>query len=1017
MSILTGSVYADEPPITCDATKGLQLLSQNNNALPQIKLILNECDKTAPDDPSVLLLHGLLARKEVQNNHYEEAITWLEKAKASATADNLVPALELAVTYEWAKDPSKAALIYQAILTDQPQNRPALLGQARVFRMQSQFNEASAIYQQLLKDNPNDIDALNALGWINLGDNQKSEAITYFTNVLIIQPNNTEALLGLKKVKEIKPPAPPLPLCNADQGLTLLQHTPLPLAQIQQILSVCDKNTPNATGVLLLHGLLARRQAQQNKQYATAIAWLEKAKASATPDNLAPALELAVTYEWAKKPTKAALIYQAILSSQPQNRPALLGKARVFRMQLQFNEASAIYQQLLKENPKDIEALNGLGWINLANNQKIAATTYFTIALKIQPQNIETFLGLQKVKEIKPSEPPPLPLCDADQGLTLLLHTPLQLAQIQQILSVCDKNTPHATGALLLHGLLARMQAQQNKQYATAIAWLEKAKAAATPDNLTPALELAVTYEWAKEPTKAALIYQAILTNQPQNKPALLGKARVLRTQLQFNKANVIYQQLLKDNPNDIDALNGLGWVNLGNNQKIAATTYFTKALKIQPKNAEALLGLQAVKKPPEPPQPLCSADQGLTLLSQTPLPLAQINQILSVCDKNTPNATEALLLHGLLARIQAQPNKHYDTAIAWLEKARASAAPDNLGPALELAVTYEWAGKPKKAALIYQTILNEHPDNRAALLGKARVLRMQFHIKTAMAIYQQLLNDNPDDVDALNGLGLSQMANYQRKASKQSFEHALRLSPNNQESLIALQNLKKVTKYILNITQGRYTVPPQVSLGTDVYFFNNLNATDGLIVFATHNTKEIGAEFFATPTLLPSNSVLLAFQRNVPYQYGWSVSYDYRQHNNLPVEHRIQGNANLYLMSNLKWFGGARDGFPSPWKNQLYYSGLTLLTPLPVDFTFTGFLGNEQIAGISSAYSFDLSKEYVNHLFYDIGTAYSPTLKNWEVHGRIILPTFTNQALVADYSHYFFNNSTFFNAGWRVYW
>ena len=331
--------------------------------------------------------------------------------------------------------------------------------------------------------------------------------------------------------------------------------------------------------------------------------------------------------------------------------------------------------------------------------------------------------------------------------------------------------------------------------------------------------------------------------------------------------------------------------------------------------------------------------------------------------------------------------------------------------------MTYEWAGKPKKAALIYQTILTQHPDNKEALLGKARVLMMQFRIKAAMEIYQQLLQENPRDVDAINGLGLSQMANYQLKTSKQLFEKALHLSPNNQESIAALQNLKKVTKYILSVTQGRYSVNPQVSLGTDVYFFNNLNATDGLIVFATHNSKEIGAEFFSTPTLLPSNSVLVGFQRNIPNQYGWSISYDYREHNNLPLEHRIQGNANLYLTSKLNWFGGVRDGLPSPWKNQLYYSGLTLLTPLPADVTFTGFLGNEQTAGTSSSYSLDFSKEYASHLFYNIGTAYSPTLKNWDIHGRIIWPTFTNQAFVADFSHYYFNNSSFINAGWRVYW
>ncbi|MDI1353194.1 MAG: hypothetical protein PSV35_10590, partial [bacterium] len=74
-------------------------------------------------------------------------------------------------------------------------------------------------------------------------------------------------------------------------------------------------------------------------------------------------------------------------------------------------------------------------------------------------------------------------------------------------------------------------------------------------------------------------------------------------------------------------------------------------------------------------------------------------------------------------------------------------------------------------------------------------------------------------------------------------------------------------------------------------------------------------------------------------------------------------------------------------------------------------------IGGYNSSYSLDFSKEYNSHLFYDFGPSYLIEQRSMEVHGKLIMPIFKNQALVTQVSHYFFNNSTFFNAGWRIYW
>ena len=462
-----------------------------------------------------------------------------------------------------------------------------------------------------------------------------------------------------------------------------------------------------------------------------------------------------------------------------------------------------------------------------------------------------------------------------------------------------------------------------------------------------------------------------------------------------------------------------MGWIELANKEFKAATDFFESSLKLQPQNQEALQGLKQIKNKPIPTQiiSLCDADQGLILLNQPNPPLAKIVRILNYCDKNTPNATASLLLHGLMARHLARNTNNYDLAIFWLQKAMQTAEPTDNGPAVELAVTYEWAGDPKKALFIYKRLLDKNPHNRSALLGEARVFRMQYFIPQSITIYDQLLKNNPDDVEALNGQAESLMANYQFKQSRALLTKALDIRPGNTESLAALQTLNKSTKYIFGISGGNYSVPPEVSNALNLYFYDNLNATDGLTVFATHNSKQIGESFFSGPTLLPNNSFLIGYQHRIPNKYGWSLNYDYRQHDDLPFENRALVTTNLYLSRNFEWFNGLRAGFSTPWQNQLLFSGLTLYTSLPVNISVTGFWAHQQIGGKSSSYSLDLSKEYASRLFYSFGPSYSPTLKNWEVHGKITLPTFTNQALIADVSHYFFNKSTFLNVGWQFYW
>lgn len=649
------------------------------------------------------------------------------------------------------------------------------------------------------------------------------------------------------------------------------------------------------------------------------------------------------------------------------------------------------------------------------------------------------------------AENPLAPACRANEGLRLLNSANPPFAEINAIIRQCDQSTPNDVQVLLLHGLLARKQGMANKSYQKAITWLRKAQAVAESNNIIPAAELAVTYEWGMQFKQAKSIYNQILTNDKNSRPALLGSARVALAQHDAKKARHIYQDFLQKNSADIDALNGLAWVQLSQQEFTAAKKNFAKVLSISPGNKDATIGLthwqaaikakkqaqaKAIAAKKTPITPLCQANEGLRLLNLPYPPFDAIHAILALCDATTPNDVQVLLLHALLElkqktctyTVSHTPlywlSRPRDTtaitpnacAIGWLLAAQKVAAPDNFAPTLELALIYERALLFNYARITYDQVLQQDPNSHGALLGAARIARAQYRINDAIAIYQYMLEKNPADTDALNGMAWIKLMKKKFIAAQTTFTQVLTANPKNEEAQVGLKQLDKTTRYTLDVLGGRINVGSEDSYTAHVNLLADINATDQILLFYEANTKQIGASFFTNPTLLPNNAVFLGFQRQIPDQYGWGGAYEYRQRTGLPTEHRFNINGNVFVLPRLQIFGGVREGFPFPWNNQLYYSGMMFFTNMPWNVSLTGFWGHEQVGGSSSAYSFDLSKEYY-HAFYDIGTAYSPTLASWQVHGRFILPILKNQSIEANCEHYFFNNSTYLTAGWRFYW
>lgn len=861
-------------------------------------------------------------------------------------------------------------------------------------------------------------------------------------------------------------------ICRSVQGLDLINQSQPPMQAIQHILQDCDKSQPNTVNVLLLHGLLARKLSMADKNYQSAIDWLQKAAAVASADNNVPLLELATTYEWAMQTEQAKKIYAQLLRKNPYLPAALLGQARIFIQQNNLKEASQLYEMVLQKNPSDIEAMNGLARVLLAKKDYEGAENKFQQVLALKPNDENAQLGLQQIKaavqkpiisaekppviELSPAiiEPvvdkipvaqqsaspvvqPPTPAppsntsltCPVNQGLQLLNQKPLPLNQIKKIIAECNLQQPDDVQVLLLNGLLARTEAKTTKKFKSAIGWLQKAVAKAPPTDTVPALELAITYEWNLQQDKAKDIYMQLLKKDPKLLAALLGLGRLALAEKHLQDATKIYTGILKSQPNNIDALNGLARVSLEKKDFSTAKLGFEKVLKIAANNEEAKVGLSQVRAlqlaltTVEPPG-RCPVNEGLQLLNEANPPMNQIQDILAQCDAEDPNDVQVLLLHGLFARYAAKTTHHYQLAISWLQKAYNVATADNESPGLELATTYEWNKQFSKAKTIYEQILQINPNSRAALLGLARVNQAQYRIKLANEIYLGLLQKNPDDIEVLNALAMLEMMNKKFTAAKNYLTKAQALDPENEEILLSLNQLSNATKYRLDVIGGQYSVEGQKSIHSELNFFADINATDQILVMLEHNSDELAIGLFFDPTTLPSNSASLGFTRQYPDEYGFSVKYDARERKTQPEENRFAFNANLYVFSNLQWFAGVREGFPTPFNNQLFWSGLTLYTPLPANLTVTQYLGYQELPNNpetikSRATSVGLSKEYPNYVYYNVGFSYSPTtpVSPWGVFGKLVLPTWKHQAIEATYEHFFSNDTTFFTLGWRIYW
>lgn len=387
-------------------------------------------------------------------------------------------------------------------------------------------------------------------------------------------------------------------------------------------------------------------------------------------------------------------------------------------------------------------------------------------------------------------------------------------------------------------------------------------------------------------------------------------------------------------------------------------------------------------------------------MLGQQPRRDATIETLLADCDQAGSRDYRVPLIRGVIAR----QTHRLEAAAALLAKAR-MLAPHEPAPALELAVTDEWRGRTGAAMALYRQVLADDPTSRPALLGLARVARAQQRFAEARGIYRRLLASDPRDVDAQDGIAWVDLAEKRVGRSRSEFAGVLAASPDNAEARAGLAAARSAWRYQLDLTAGLTSGNSGASPGGGAELLGYVGATSQIDLGYYHNGSQLRSSELAVTTLLPLNDYRIGFNQTVPLSYHWSVSYDYRDHGDLPTEHWLAVGAGSYLTGGLQWFAGLRDSFgAAQWDNQLFQAGLSASLGHRWEVVATGYyasykvLGPANIAlghGHDAAFSADLNRQGPGNFFLNLGAGYSPASKVVDVHGRVIVPVGGRNAIV----------------------
>lgn len=349
-----------------------------------------------------------------------------------------------------------------------------------------------------------------------------------------------------------------------------------------------------------------------------------------------------------------------------------------------------------------------------------------------------------------------------------------------------------ATEVLYILSLASNKKLPEARQ--EALTYMEK-----HPDNRNVQFLLAQFDLQSGHKNQAIQTLKTILEKDPKNVQALVELAAQDLHDRQFAEAESLYRQALLIAPNDANINAGLGETLLGENQKEAALLSFKKSLSENPaqtialvevskaeilsgQSKRALTKLAPLLKAPLPDQQKAEIDwlwgvasegnndfsnaqtsfkEAVRLSPQNPdyhASLGELWELTSQWDKAIKEFDKSLAIHSDNPPIRlqrdwakvetvknpetAQVKKVVDEASAYFEK-----HPDDIASGMIVANGDLLIKKPEEAITAFSKILEKHPDNTGAILGKSGILLSQGHTKQTRKLVEELLSTHPDNL------------------------------------------------------------------------------------------------------------------------------------------------------------------------------------------------------------------------------------------------------------------------------
>ncbi|MBX7229004.1 MAG: hypothetical protein K1X48_05310 [Burkholderiaceae bacterium] len=319
------------------------------------------------------------------------------------------------------------------------------------------------------------------------------------------------------------------------------------------------------------------------------------------------------------------------------------------------------------------------------------------------------------------------------------------------------------------------------------------------------------------------------------------------------------------------------------------------------------------------------------------------------------------LLLYGFLGSTQAQQmpdfdnimqqgvnareRKEFGLAIDRLQQARVL-SPDDPRPILELAVTYEWAGRLGDAQALYENLLKTHTKNLGATLGLARVLRWRWQFEQALLYYERtlLLEQLPLAARVEAELGIAQINRLQMRLDQAhtQLQEVLRLDPLNSQALDELKQLEATSKHRLLLLAGNREGSAGSSLVLRAEWLLQQDAKTLWRFGAGRNTGAQQALVTDMPNNDRQNVVFVEQTYAIPQALTLQWRGEYRNRIGQANEYQLQGTGSDQVNERWRVNAGFIVAGSSSFKSQTLLAGLSARFAQYWDAGLTGYVSNE---------------------------------------------------------------------------